>query len=387
MGHEKKDFRKLYEDLVKSDWFKKAYHNKSLGECPIVVEELEESEDERIMKDIIASVEWNSGLTQERKAKIYAYLKKQKEATCFAELMNKLTATEQEVMFNAWPKEEKEQKHPNGCFTCDEYKKGYEAGRLNGFTAGYNKAMKEVNQKEQKPWKVGANAYFTPEQKPTSTEDMPYITDEHFFEREPADSFKYKLAEYMTRCCTKREGPYGYEYGLSAETILKMAEEELLKRGVVQKPVEYGDEFITEAEEYASKVNCGEYKVEVTEAYIAGALRANNKPAEWSEEDEEMYSRIVRRYTDYEGIIMRTKEESVANKMLGAMAQEETWLNNRFKSLRPSWKPSEEQMEALKCAVEDVAKFSKRGGRQVELENEPYYRALHSLYCNLEKLM
>ena len=36
-----------------------------------------------------------------------------------------------------------EQKHPNGCFTCDEYKKGYEAGRLNGFTAGYNKAMKE----------------------------------------------------------------------------------------------------------------------------------------------------------------------------------------------------------------------------------------------------
>ena len=59
------------------------------------------------------------------------------------------------------------------------------------------------------------------------------------------------------------------------------------------------------------------------------------------------------------------------------------WL----KSLRPSWKPSEEQMEALKCAVEDVAKFSKRGGRQVELENEPYYSALHSLYCNLEKLM
>lgn len=54
---------------------------------------------------------------------------------------------------------------------------------------------------------------------------------------------------------------------------------------------------------------------------------------------------------------------------------------------QPHWKPSEEQMEALKCAIADVAKFSKRGGRQVELENEPYYSALHSLYCNLEKLM
>ena len=42
---------------------------------------------------------------------------------------------------------QKEQKHSNGCFTCDEY----EAGRLNGFTAGYNKAMKEIDQKEQKP--------------------------------------------------------------------------------------------------------------------------------------------------------------------------------------------------------------------------------------------
>lgn len=51
----------------------------------------------------------------------------------------------------AWLEKQKEQKHPNGCFTCDEYKKGYEEGRRNGFTAGYNKAMKEVEQKEQKP--------------------------------------------------------------------------------------------------------------------------------------------------------------------------------------------------------------------------------------------
>ena len=51
---------------------------------------------------------------------------------------------------------------------------------------------------------------------------------------------------------------------------------------------------------------------------------------EWSEEDKEMYARIVRRYTDYEGVIMRTKEESIANKMLDAMAQEEIWLKQVF---------------------------------------------------------
>lgn len=53
----------------------------------------------------------------------------------------------------------------------------------------------------------------------------------------------------------------------------------------------------------------------------------------------------------------------------------------------PHWKPNEEQMTALKCAIEDIAKFSKRGGRQVEFENEPYYMALHSLYEQLKKLM
>ena len=52
MNHKKKNFKKLYEDIVKSDWFKKAYHNKSLGEFPFIIDELEESEDERILNAI-----------------------------------------------------------------------------------------------------------------------------------------------------------------------------------------------------------------------------------------------------------------------------------------------------------------------------------------------
>lgn len=94
------------------------------------------------------------------------------------------------------------------------------------------------------------------------------------------------------------------------------------------------------------------------------------QPAEWSEEDEKKLELVIDFiYNFYPDPVMKYE------------------LKDWLKSLRPSWKPSEEQMEALKCAIADVAKFSKRGGRQVELENEPYYRALHSLYCNLEKLM
>lgn len=131
------------------------------------------------------------------------------------------------------------------------------------------------------------------EQKPNSTEDMPYITDERFYEREPADTFKYKLAEYMTKCCTKKEGPYGYTYGISAESILKMAEEELLKRGAVQKP------------------------------------------AEWSEADEDRI-RQIERIAQQAGCTQKLQEE----------------IHDWLKDLRPSWKPSEEQMDALAYAIQ-----------------------------------
>ena len=78
----KKDYRELYEKITNSDWFKKAYHNKSLGECPIVVEELEESEDERIRKRVIGYLKQDAEEYPEREERInkmIAYLEKQKE--------------------------------------------------------------------------------------------------------------------------------------------------------------------------------------------------------------------------------------------------------------------------------------------------------------------
>lgn len=172
------------------------------------------------------------------------------------------------------------------------------------------------------------------EQKPATTEDMPYITDEHFYEREPADSFKYKLAEYMTRCCTKKEGPYGYTYGISAESILKMAKEELLKRGELkeQKPINESNMHEPTLDE-ARKWNEAYEK-----GYSLGYENGRNvqKPVEWSEEDEKIIQSLileVNKYVFFAGI--------EANKIVSFL-----------KSLRPSWKPREEDKQCLDETIE-----------------------------------
>lgn len=154
------------------------------------------------------------------------------------------------------------------------------------------------------------------------------------------------------------------------------------------------------------------------------------KPAEWSEEDEKYRNALINiclrphdeiddrpwykwanwlkslpeRFNlqpknewneeDFEKLVGELVQDIVANesdaKNYGTEKKPTSFFltkySEKFKSIRPHWKPSEEQMEALKCAIEDIAKFSKRGGRQVEFENEPYYMALHSLYEQLKNL-
>lgn len=89
--------------------------------CAMFIPELRESEDERIRKYLIEELKASKSVG-ELKFSIPAHTKEK----CIAYL-----------------EKQKEQKHPNGCFTCDEYKEGYAAGRLHGFTAGYNKAKQE----------------------------------------------------------------------------------------------------------------------------------------------------------------------------------------------------------------------------------------------------
>ena len=117
------------------------------------------------------------------------------------------------------------------------------------------------------------------------------------------------------------------------EDVGKYLDEQLQRFKKEQKPAENGDRFVKAAEEYASKVDCGEYGVAVTEAFIAGALYEKNQSAEWSEEDEDKLNRIYRilpQCVDCRPRIIGDKECIE--------------LQDFLKSLRPSWKPSEEQI-------------------------------------------
>lgn len=76
------------------------------------------------------------------------------------------------------------------------------------------------------------------------------------------------------------------------------------------------------------------------------------KPAEWSEEDDKMLQRIIRHteseYQDWCNDKYGNSE--IVSDGKRSCLERLDWLENRLKSLRPQshWKPSEEQMDALK---------------------------------------
>lgn len=80
--------------------------------------------------------------------------------------------------------------------------------------------------------------------------------------------------------------PYVDKAGMFYTTDGRMCYASEIEKQKEQKSEKYGDDVVEEAEEYTSKVDCGEYGVEVTEAYIAGVLSERNRGTEWSEEDE-----------------------------------------------------------------------------------------------------
>ena len=188
--------------------------------------------------------------------------------------------------FAQWAEKQKEQKHPNGCFTCDEYKKGYEEGRRNGFTAGYNKAMKEVEQKEQKPdckygcpltdkqlmdtdfWKAYLKENIISGCKPTK-QDIDFLLPN------ARNLFSLAMKESCTIC---KDWSNGYQKGL--------------ENAKEQKPWEWNKEerkildSIIDDYEAASKSFCGyDGKIGLLRAIRDGEYNLP-KPAEWNEEDE-----------------------------------------------------------------------------------------------------
>jgi hypothetical protein len=106
--------------------------------------------------------------------------------------------------------------------------------------------------------------------------------------------------------------------------------------------------------------------------------RFNLQPKEgWSEEDEANLNWFDKFF----------RAESVIADGKNIPQDKYLWFKNLKGRVQPKqgWKPSKEQMDAVKSAALDVAKFSSRS-EQLRLENEPYYKALVSLYNDLKKL-
>ena len=132
------------------------------------------------------------------------------------------------------------------------------------------------------------------------------------------------------------------------------------------------------AKEYASKTLCdpddGPSTGLAKESFIAGAewqkeqkpaeWQKEQKPAEWSEEDEKDMAHIIRILNDCyvyaKHDLSKTDHENLVNKL---------------KSLRPSWKPSKEQMKALYDAC--CIAFE---------EERCFHPSLSRLYHDLRKL-
>ena len=91
---------------------------------------------------------------------------------------------------------------------------------------------------------------------------------------------------------------------------------------------------------------------------------SENKPAEWSEEDDRMFNLVVEciEREERDGTITRSEAKKIFSML---------------KSLRPRWKPSEEQMKALEAAILIYAHG---------LDNKEVADKLQSLFDDLEKL-
>ena len=371
-------------------------NGKEINAIQTLIPELRESEDERIIEEIKFAVMQMPTERQDTKNRCLTWLEKQKEqgpqepqVFCEAKAFDlgykhgKEDAIKEQKSvwsekdenirkqlisicdewlsggYNARPclddvrwlknllEKQKEQKHPNGCFTCDKYKKGYEEGRRNGFTAGYNKAMKEVEQKEQKPvdydhemWK-NCEANFEggkkeviehPEkyglQKPAEwNEEEIKILDSIIDDYEKAAKSFCGYTGKIQFLKAIRDG----EYNLPKLTEWSEKDKYILKNI---------HDFVKENTIDPNRVNCAE---ECLNWLKSLPKRFNLQPQqEWSKEDEKHMNLILR--------VLNVQQcwDGATGKKFNRYQDEIDWL----KSLRPKphWKPSEEQISSLKQA-------------------------------------
>ena len=150
--------------------------------------------------------------------------------------------------------------------------------------------------------------------------------------------------------------------------------DECVEKQGEQKPAEWNDTDMNEARKDLISL-CKDWErgekttllpvVAVRARYFLEHLIEPQKPAEWSEEDEEMIQSLISDFSNAETNYAEVQKE---------LNEKIAWL----KSLRNRivWKPSEEQMEALNQAIEDYS----------EPDESPIREGLESLRYRLMNL-
>lgn len=137
----------------------------------------------------------------------------------------------------------------------------------------------------------------------------------------------------------------------------------------------------TELDEYVTDANVDKYIKEHISCLVK--YHPLQKPAEWSEEDERMRNQLIYDIEHHKKDGLISAKQNKATKALyngieKCYDEKIAWL----KSLRPSWKPSEEEIEAVRYFVNKHQSEAWAATGQWK-----QFTALRGLLGNLEKLM
>lgn len=261
-----------------------------------IIVEKKESEDERIRKELKEAFEaydieskWNGIPIRS----IFAWLEKQKEPLPIPDKFSELNSLMLQYFQSAVKRNDDTEIESDtdlwGRKILDYVRKHDE------------------KQKEQKPWKVGANAYFTPEQKPADLSKM-------MVHKEPY------IAPVPTPMVADEQKSIEWSEDFE-ENIRKLLHDKLTwhsEDGRVSSTVFIDDKTLKDI------IN-GIWFYVGKEALKHPSKELN--VTEWSDEDDMLMDEL-------ESYILYDEEFN---------DEQKSWRINRLKSLRPSWKPSEEQ--------------------------------------------
>ena len=328
---EKKDFRKLYEDLVKSDWFKKVYHDKSLGECPFEIPELMESEDERIederiRKELIDMI--NECTNWAHKKKYITYLERQKPS--FKQISDSVIWDSGLRTGIELGKQQKEQK-PEPVFKIgDKIKLKSEP------TYPYREIVDIKN-----------GAYYFDE-----AVHLPFDNQNNWEKEQKSINLHDKIEELCSKypinkysMSDKELSAYHQGIHLGATKLAEYLSE--------QKSWEWREEDESTLKEIISFFKDGTVKLQHDLDLYAGFLEKRLKflrpqpKQEWSKEDE-------RKYQCIRNILLTDMDKKVGSWKYSEILE---WYEKRgigrYTNSQSSWKPSEEQIRTLDIVISD----------------------------------